>query len=93
MTKRIGSRTRADRPQEVVNDANARPLAHSTEKCAVCLKPYSPKHIVNDNSRRRRFCSNRCRMLGWAAKALADALASGQAEGLRGELRRLRESA
>jgi len=86
---RTSPRTGRDRPQEVVNDTNASPLAHATEKCAACLKPYRPKHIVNDTSRRRRFCSNRCRMLGWAMRELTNALAAGHAEGLRDELRRL----
>jgi endogenous inhibitor of DNA gyrase (YacG/DUF329 family) len=90
MKDRMNSQSRADRPQEVVNDANACPSARATEKCAVCLKAYRPRHIVNDVSRRRRFCSNRCRLLAWAVATLAKELKAGQADGLLDEIRKLK---
>ena len=85
MKTRTTRRTGADRPQETVDGSGRASGTIGAGKCGTCLKKIKPgKH-----GERRRFCSVDCRRLAWAARALAGALASGHAEGLRGELRRL----
>jgi hypothetical protein len=79
--------------QEVVSDTFSRPLSLATEKCAVCLKPFHPKRIVNDTSRRRRFCSSRCRTVWWGLQALRRELEAGNAEGIREAVQNLSRSA
>jgi len=79
-------RTRADRPQDSVNGIigpKQAPQPVPGLVCQVCLKRIKPEHSVNDISRRRRFCSDRCRLLAWAVWALSKALKAGAADGLR----------
>lgn len=85
MTKRTASRTRVDRAQETVDGLNKASGTTGTGKCETCLAKIKPgKH-----GEQKRFCSVNCRRLAWAVRALAEALAAGQAEGLRAEIRRL----
>jgi len=87
MRKAMMCRNRPVRPRDVVNDTILPSESSGTERCAVCLKTFRPKHIVNDISRRRRYCSRRCRLRAWALRDLARALTEGQADGLRDKVR------
>ena len=89
MKTRLTCRTGADRPRETVDGSGRASGTIGTGECETCLKKIKPgKH-----GERRRFCSVGCRRLAWSLRALAGALASGHAEGLRGELRKLAEAA
>jgi len=77
------STTGADLPQEAVNGTISRSPGDIHGRCPVCLKPLpSTRHL-------RRFCCDRCRLLGWLIKDLVRALDAGEAEGLRGGIREL----
>ena len=80
----MSDRTRVDRPQDTVDGLEKASGATGTRKCETCLKKLKPGR----HGERKRFCSVDCRRLAWATRALAEALAAGLAEGLRGELRR-----
>ena len=83
MRKAMMCRNRSVGSQDVVNDTILPSESSGTERCAVCLKEFKAKHIVNDISRRRRYCSRRCRLRAWALRDLVRALTAGQADGLR----------
>jgi hypothetical protein len=56
--------------------------------CKVCKAKLGPKNV--GKGRRREFCSDRCRLLFWAARKLLDAVRAGHAPGLSEIFRELR---
>jgi hypothetical protein len=89
------ARSRADRPQESVNGfTSALPDVGAGVKgvrpadnvngllCEVCRKPMSPGR----RGEPKRFCSSKCRYLAWQLRILTEALAAGEAEGLRAKI-------
>ena len=82
-------------PKQAVNGARERPggafsdkrgpEGHGAGSCASCLGPIGRKR------RGKRFCSDRCRLLFWAVLRIQKALAAGEVDGLRAEIRKLGE--
>jgi len=97
MTKRTGSRTRADQAREAVHAFKGAkrdefpgpaPLSVVNDRCETCLAPMKP----GAHGQRRRSCSAKCRRLVCSVRQLTAAIQAGHAEGLRDELRRLGEA-
>lgn len=60
--------------------------------CETCKSKFRPLSKLKPRRRKRRFCSDRCRLLAWAAQELLKAYQEGRASGLGdilGELRKL----
>jgi hypothetical protein len=77
-------RVGADRPGEAVNGTISDRVTQRAEGCEVCLLPTQAKRGA-----KKRFCSDRCRLLSWAVDTLAKALKEGKAEGLTEKIRAL----
>ncbi len=80
-----GARIGQDPPVNAFCGANRASRGDIHERYPSCLKS------LDGRRRGTRFCNARCRLLHWAVGELGRALASGQAEGLRAELRKLGE--
>ncbi len=77
-------RVGADRLGEAVNGTISDRATQWAGGCEVCLMPTRAKRGA-----KKRFCSDRCRLLSWAVDTLAKALKEGRAEGLTEKIRAL----
>lgn len=78
------TRTKVPRPGGAVNGTILGRPPDVAPTCPVCLGAIKP-----DARGRRRYCSDKCRLLAWAVDALGEALEAGRAEGLRARVKGL----
>ena len=87
MTTQTGQETGRNSGVNALCGANGSGLTIGPRACPACLKS------LEGRRRGTRYCHARCRLLYWTVQELSRALASGHAEGLRGELRKMAEAA
>ena len=77
------AKRKVETPQNAVNGTISADSTIGTSKCRACLTPLPP------GSGLRRSCGGSCRLRAWAVEELKRALAAGEADGLKAEIKAL----
>lgn len=84
--QQLGQNPIVNAPRAKISGKSEAKDGHSTNPCLCCQRKYRTSRL------KQKFCSNRCRLLYWAAGEIAKQFQAGKANGLLAILSSLRNS-